>query len=204
MGGTLRPRMLERGYPDTFAMALVINASDVALLIPPSIGMIVYGVVSGTSVGELFIAGIGPGLLVLAAFSTYCWAIDPRFGVSPLPAATWGEWSIALGRAGLPLGFPIIVIGGIYSGLFSPTEAAAMSVLYALVLETLVFRAVRLREIPDIAISTGIVTAVVFVLVAAGAAFPGRYPSPRSPTRSSEASPRPRRRVRGGCWRRLP
>jgi tripartite ATP-independent transporter DctM subunit len=171
MGGALRPRLLERGYPDSFAMALVINASDIALLIPPSIGMIVYGVVSGTSVGELFIAGIGPGLLVLAAFSAYCWMIDPRFAVAPLSRATWREWRDALGRAVLPLGFPVIVIGGIYSGLFSPTEAAAMSVLYALVLELFVFRAIRLREIPAIAVSTGIVTAVVFILVAAGAAF---------------------------------
>lgn len=171
MGSALRPRLIERGYPDTFAMALIINASDIALLIPPSIGMIVYGVVSGTSVGELFIAGIGPGLLILFAFSIYCWIIDPRFGVRALPRSSWNEWLAAVARAGLPLGFPVIVIGGIYAGIFSPTEAAAMSVLYALVLEVWVFRAVKLREIPEIAMSTGIVTAVVFVLVAAGAAF---------------------------------
>jgi tripartite ATP-independent transporter DctM subunit len=171
MGGALRPKLLERGYPDPFAMALIINASDIALLIPPSIGMIVYGVVSGTSVSELFIAGIGPGLLILAAFSLYCWIIDPRFGVAPLERASGAERVAALGRAVLPLGFPVIVIGGIYSGLFSPTEAAAMSVLYALVLEVAVFRAVQLREIPSIAVSTGVVTAVVFILVAAGAAF---------------------------------
>lgn len=171
MGSTLRPRLLARGYPDSFAMALVINASDIALLIPPSIGMIVYGVVSGTSVGELFIAGIGPGLLILAAFSAYCWAIDPRFGVGVLPRVGWREWRDALRRALLPLGFPVIVIGGIYSGTFSPSEAAAASVLYALVLELAVFRAVRVRELPGIALSTGVVTSVVFVLVAAGAAF---------------------------------
>jgi tripartite ATP-independent transporter DctM subunit len=171
MGGALRPRLLERGYPDSFAIALVINSSDIALMIPPSIGMIVYGVVSGTSVGELFIAGIGPGLLILAAFSAYCWLIDPRFGVEPLRRAGWRERGRSLGRAALPLGFPVIVIGGIYSGLFSPTEAAAMSVLYALVLEVAVFRAVRPSEIPSIAVSTGVVTAVVFILVAAGAAF---------------------------------
>lgn len=171
MGSVLRPRLLERGYPDSFAIALLINASDIALLIPPSIGMIVYGVVSGTSVGELFIAGIGPGLVILMAFSAYCWLIDPRYGVEPLERASWGQWRRALGRAGLPMGFPVIVIGGIYSGIFSPTEAAAMSVLYALVLELLVFRAVRWREIPGIAVSTGVVTAVVFILVAAGAAF---------------------------------
>jgi len=171
MGGALRPRLLERGYPDPFAIALVINASDIALLIPPSIGMIVYGVVSGTSVGELFLAGIGPGLLILTAFSAYCWLVDPRFGVARLGRASWKNWWSALRRALLPLGFPVIVIGGIYSGFFSPTEAAAVSVAYALVLELLVFRSMRLREVPDVAVSTGVVTAVVFILVAAGAAF---------------------------------
>jgi tripartite ATP-independent transporter DctM subunit len=171
MGGALRPRLLARGYPDSFSIALIINASDIALLIPPSLGMIVYGVVSGTSVAELFIAGIGPGLLILAAFSIYCWTTDPRYGVEPLERADWGEWRAALGRALLPLGFPLIVIGGIYSGFFSPTEAAAMSVLYALVLEVFVFRAVRFSEIPELAISTGTVTAVVFILVAAGSAL---------------------------------
>ena len=72
IGGPLRPRLLAAGYPDTFATALVINASDIALLIPPSIGMIVYGVVSGTSIGELFIAGVLPGLLILIMFCAYC------------------------------------------------------------------------------------------------------------------------------------
>src|SRR5690606_26676908 len=72
IGGPLRPRMLRAGYPDTFATALIINASDIALLIPPSIGMIVYGVVTGTSIGELFIAGIGPGLVILVFFCIYC------------------------------------------------------------------------------------------------------------------------------------
>jgi tripartite ATP-independent transporter DctM subunit len=94
-----------------------------------------------------------------------------RFGVTPLSRAGWRERFQALGRAGLPMGFPVIVIGGIYSGIFSPAEAAAMSVLYALVLELLVFRAVHVRDIAAIAVSTGVVTAVVFILVAAGAAF---------------------------------
>ena len=73
IGSPLRPRMLEAGYKDSFVMALTINASDIALLIPPSIGMIIYGVVSGSSIGELFIAGIGPGLLILLMFSIYCY-----------------------------------------------------------------------------------------------------------------------------------
>ncbi|MEZ6059887.1 MAG: TRAP transporter large permease [Planctomycetaceae bacterium] len=171
IGGPLRPRLLRSGYPDDFTIALIINASDIALLIPPSIGMIVYGVVSGTSIGELFIAGIGPGLLILLLFSLYCRHASNRMQIEPQPAASGSERIAALRAALLPLGFPLIVIGGIYAGIFSPTEAAAVSVLYALVLEVGIFRELRLRDLPEIALSTGTVTAVVFVLVGAGAAF---------------------------------
>lgn len=171
IGGPLRPKMLQAGYPDTFTTALIINASDIALLIPPSIGMIVYGVVSGTSIGELFIAGIGPGLMILAMFCAYCWVYATRHDIPRPERASWAAWRRALRRASLPLGFPVIVIGGIYTGLFSPTEAAAMSVLYALVLEVAVYGEMSLSELPDIALSTGLVTAVVFILVGAGAAF---------------------------------
>lgn len=159
------------GYPDSFAMALIINASDIALLIPPSIGMIVYGVVSGTSIGELFIAGIGPGLLILILFCVYSVIASVRLGIPRQARATSSQRKRAVGRVLLPLGFPLIIIGGIYSGTFSPTEAAAVSVLYAALLEFGVFRALSPRELPRIALSTGLVTAVVFVLVGAGQAF---------------------------------
>lgn len=171
IGGPLRPKMLKSGYRDSFVMALTINASDVALLIPPSIGMIIYGVVSGSSIGELFIAGIGPGLLILLLFSIYCYIYARIENIPVEPKASWPARGRAVQRALMPLGFPVIIIGGIYTGMFSPTEAAAMSVLYALFLEIIVFRSVKLSEIPEIALSTGLITAVVFILVAAGAAF---------------------------------
>lgn len=171
IGGPLRPKLLQAGYPDAFTTALIINASDIAMLIPPSIAMIVYGVVSGTSIGELFIAGVGPGLLILAMFCVYAYVASVRMGIPTLPRATWAERRAAARRAVLPLGFPVIIIGGIYTGWFSPTEAAAISVLYALILELLVFRELSPRDIPSVALSTGLVTAVVFILVGAGAAF---------------------------------
>jgi tripartite ATP-independent transporter DctM subunit len=171
IGGPLRPRMLQAGYPDSFATALIINASDIAMLIPPSIAMIVYGVVSGASIGEMFIAGIGPGLLILVSFCAWCWVATIRFGIEPLPRARWSERWVAFRKSLLPLGFPMIIIGGIYTGLFSPTEAAAVSVLYAAVLEILVFRELRISDLPSVALSTGLVTSVVFVLVGAGTAF---------------------------------
>jgi len=171
MGRPLRPRLIEAGYTDRFSIALIINASDIALLIPPSIGMIIYGVVSGTSVGALFIAGIGPGLMILALFSLYCYGISVWKGIPVLPKASWSERLVALKRSILAGGFPVIIIGGIYSGTFSPTEAASMSVAYALLLEMVIYRQVKMYQIPEIALSTGMITAVVFILVAAGMAF---------------------------------
>ena len=171
MGSPLRPRLLRAGYSDSFSMALIINSSDIALLIPPSIGMIVYGVVSGTSVGELFIAGIGPGLLILFLFSVYCYFYARIKAIPTEEKSSWPERGKAFRKALFPLGFPVIVVGGIYAGYFSPTEAAAVSVAYAAVLEVFVFKVMKLKEIPELAVSTGMITAVVFILVAAGAAF---------------------------------
>ena len=171
IGSPLRPRMLKAGYNDSFVLALIVNASDIAFLIPPSIGMIIYGVVSNTSIAELFIAGIGPGLLILVLFSIYSVIYAVRAGVPAEERATWGEFFRALRSAGWPLGFPVIIIGGIYGGIFSPTEAAAVCVLYALILEVVVFRELSLNDVYQTAKSTGLITAVVFILVAAGAAF---------------------------------
>ena len=171
VGGPLRPRMLKAGYNDNFVLALIVNASDIAFLIPPSIGMIIYGVISGTSIAELFIAGIGPGILILLMFSAYSVVYATRNNIPTQPKSSWRERFTAMQRAVWPLGFPVIIIGGIYGGIFSPTEAASVSVAYAIILEVIVFRSISITEIPRIALSTGLITAVVFVLVGAGAAF---------------------------------
>jgi tripartite ATP-independent transporter DctM subunit len=171
VGGPLRPRMLKAGYKDNFVLALIVNASDIAFLIPPSIGMIIYGVVSNTSISELFIAGIGPGLLILLLFSIYAVIYAIRNDVPTEPKSTWAQRFASMQRAIWPLGFPVIIIGGIYGGVFSPTEAAAACVFYALLLEVVVFRSISVAEVYKTAQSTGLITAVVFILVAAGAAF---------------------------------
>jgi tripartite ATP-independent transporter DctM subunit len=171
VGGPLRPRMLKAGYKDSFVLALIVNSSDIAFLIPPSIGMIIYGVVSNTSISELFIAGIGPGLLILVLFSIYSVIYAIRHDVPTEDKATWGARFGAVRRAIWPLGFPVIIIGGIYGGIFSPTEAAAACVFYALMLEVVIFRSMNLADVYSTAKSTGLITAVVFILVAAGAAF---------------------------------
>ena len=171
VGSPLRPRMLQAGYKDSFVLALIVNSSDIAFLIPPSIGMIIYGVVSNTSIAELFIAGVGPGLLILVFFATYSVIYASVMGVPIEPKASWKERMTAVRQAIWPLGFPVIIVGGIYGGIFSPTEAAAACVLYALILEFGVFRSLKAGDIYTIAKSTGLITAVVFILVAAGAAF---------------------------------
>jgi len=169
IGGPLRPMLLNAGYSPIFSTALIINAAEIALLIPPSIYMIVYGVVGGASVGELFIAGVGPGILICLFFSVYCWFVSKQ--ENSMLRATWHERWIALKEAALGFIFPIVIFGGIYSGIFSPTEAAAVSVLYAFVVEFLVYKSIKLSDIPRLALRTGVVTAIVFILIAVGQAF---------------------------------
>ncbi|TES51823.1 TRAP transporter large permease [Halalkalibacterium halodurans] len=172
IGKPMRERLLSLGYKDSKAIALIINASDVALLIPPSIGMIIYGLAApNVSVGDLFIAGIGPGFLVMFMFAAYSYYHAKKNNIPLAERFSWAARGRATAKALLPLGFPIIIIGGIYAGIFSPTEAAGISVLYALILEVIIYRSIKLKEIPSIALSTGLVTAAVFILVAAGQAF---------------------------------
>jgi len=171
IGSPLRPRMLKAGYKDSFVLALIVNASDIAFLIPPSIGMIIYGVISQTSIAELFIAGVGPGLMILLMFTIYSVIYAIIKQVPTEPKATWSERWQSVRYAIWPLGFPVIIVGGIYGGIFSPTEAAAVCVLYAVVLEFGIFRELKWPDIYKIAKSTGLITAVVFILVAAGNGF---------------------------------
>jgi tripartite ATP-independent transporter DctM subunit len=171
MGGPMRPRLLAKGYPDSFALALIINASDIALLIPPSIGFIIYGVVMKTSIGDLFLAGVLPGLVILLMFAIYCYIDALVRGIDPEPKAPWSERLRSLKKAILPMGFPIIVVGGIYGGYFSAVEASAVAVAYALLLEVVIYRKVSIRDLGSLAMSTGMITAVVFILVSIGAAF---------------------------------
>jgi tripartite ATP-independent transporter DctM subunit len=171
IGGTMRPMLLEAGYKSSFTLGLIINSSDIAFLIPPSIGFIVYGVATSTSIGMLFLAGILPGLMILVMFSIYCYVYSRVTNVGTLPKASTAERIDAV-KGGMPvMGFPVIIVGGIYTGILSPTEAAAAAVFYALILETIVFRSLTRERILDAFLQTGVITGVVFILVGAGQAF---------------------------------
>ena len=169
IGRPMYGQLLHDGYKEKDALALIISASGIAILIPPSTTMIMYGVVTGTSVSDLFIGGIGPGVLLCVLMAAWCFY---AYGdVTRQPRATIQE--ILQGAKGvLPcLGLPVIILGGIYTGLFSPTEAAVAGTLYAIVLEVFIYRSLRLRDLWKIALSTGMVSAAVFIIVAGGNVF---------------------------------
>lgn len=171
IGGTMRPMLLEAGYSSSFTFGLMVNASDIAYLIPPSIGFIIYGIIAQVSIGKLFLAGIGPGILVTILFSIYCYVYSKLKNVGLMPKASWKE-RIQSTKAGiLVMGFPVIIFWGIFGGIFSPTEAAATSVLYALILEGLFYRTLTFKKFFRSLTSTGILTAVVMSMVGVGKAL---------------------------------
>jgi tripartite ATP-independent transporter DctM subunit len=171
VGGTMRPMLLEAGYKSSFTLGLIINASDIAFLIPPSIGFIVYGVATNTSIGMLFLAGVVPGIMILVMFSIYCYIYSKIKKIPLLPKTSWsGRWHAICD--GFPvMGFPIIIVGGIYAGVLSPNEAAAVAVLYAIILETIVYRSLTRSGLIEAFLQTGVITGVVFILVGTGQAF---------------------------------
>src|SRR5690625_3832601 len=167
----MKDSSLEHGYKDSHIIGLIINTAGIAILIPPSIVMIYYGMLTGTSVGDLFIAGIIPGFMIFLGFSIWEYFIAVKQDIPVEPKATWKTRWVAFRKSFLTFGFPVLILGGIYSGMFSPTEAAAFSVLYALILELVIFRSINLKDIYKIAASTGAVTSIIFILLAAGGAF---------------------------------
>ncbi|QGH36415.1 TRAP transporter large permease subunit [Gracilibacillus salitolerans] len=173
IGRPMRERLLKIGYKDSSAMALIINSSDAALLVPPSIGMIIYALAagSGVSVGDLFIAGIIPGLMVFLAFALYSVIYAKVKNIPLAERVSWPDRFKFFRKSLLPLGFPVIIIGGIYLGYFTPVEASGISVLYAIILEVLIFKTIPWKKLPSIALSTGLVTSAVFILVAGGQLF---------------------------------
>ncbi|OMH27147.1 C4-dicarboxylate ABC transporter permease [Motiliproteus sp. MSK22-1] len=173
VGQIMRPKLLQAGYKDSFVMALIINASDIAFLIPPSIGLILYGTLANASVGELFIAGIGPGILLAILFSLYSYIHSVRHSadIALVEKTDLTQKIAAIKKAVLPMGFPILIVGGIYSGIVTPTEAASFSVLYAILVECVIYRELKFGDVMDAALSTGLITAVVFILVGIGQSF---------------------------------
>lgn len=171
VGGLTYDRLREAGYSERFSSGLLISAASIDNLIPPSIGFILYGIASETSVVKLFAAGAIPGLVLAAFFGAYIWyyawrrgdGAGRRFNLAEFFAATKdGAWSIAA---------PVFVLGGIYTGIFSPTEAAGIACVYAILVVVLVYREVGWAEVFRTATRSMYLTAQVFVIVASAGVF---------------------------------
>ena len=171
VGKVMHPAMTKDDYPPRFAAGMVTSVSAIGIVIPPSIPMIVYGAASETSIPRLYAAGVLPGLLlalVLALYIIYR-AATGGFGSRLKPDLR--GFLRATARASWALGTPVIVLGGIYGGIFSPTEAAAVACVYSIVVTRFILRELSWRDILDCATSTVMFTAQILVIVATAGLF---------------------------------
>jgi len=171
VGSVMIPAMERKGYAKDFAAALIACAGTIGTMIPPSIPMIVYGVTTGTSIGALFLAGVIPGVLMGLALMGHAYGVSRRRGYVGEPVGGWPALWHAFRDAFPALLMPVIVIGGILGGVFTPTEAAAVSVFYSLVLGRLVYRELRWAALPDVLVKTGVATGVVMFIIATSTLF---------------------------------
>ena len=171
IGTILIPALIKHGYPTTWAAALQATSAELGVIIPPSIPMILYGVSAEVSIGELFIAGFGPGILIGIALMLFVWIFcrakgwgkndgDGRLGVGN---ATW--------QAGWALMMPVIILGGIYGGVFTPTEASAVAVFYALVVGLVIYREIKLPDLAVILRKSVLSSAVIMFIIANAGLF---------------------------------
>ncbi len=171
IGTILIPALIKHGYPTTYAAALQATSAELGVIIPPSIPMILYGVSAEVSIGELFIAGFGPGILIGLALMAFVWGYCKYKG--------WGkndgDGRLSFGRAtwqaGWALMMPVIILGGIYGGVFTPTEASAVAVFYALIVGMLVYREIKLKDLVLILRKSVMSSAVIMFIIANAGLF---------------------------------
>lgn len=171
LGLILIPAMIEVGYKPAFAAALMATAGAIGVIIPPSITFVVYGSISDVSIGDLFISGVIPGLLMGAALILITLWLGRKAELKLLPRASWKERWGAFKEAFWGLLMPVIILGGIYGGIFTPTEAAAVSAVYGLFVGLFVYRSLSLRDMKKILIDSASTTAVVMLITAAASLF---------------------------------
>lgn len=168
LGRLLHPELVRARYPEKFALGLIASSAECALLIPPSITLIVYGWLTGTSIADLFAAGLIVGLVLGFAFMVLVQIVTIRTGAGSSPKASRQERLLALRDGLVALGLPAVILGGIYSGISTATEAAAVAVIYALFVEVVVYRSFGIKTLFDVAESSAITVVVIFVLLAMG------------------------------------
>ncbi len=171
VGAILIPAMVKHGYPRPFAASLQATAAELGVIIPPSVPMILFAVSTDTSVGELFIAGIGPGILIAVALMFYVWLYAKRHGYGKQDGHDRIPLWPAFKRAWLALLMPVIILGGIYGGVFTPTEASAVAVVYALFIGIFVYRRLNLATLSHTFHRSVISTAVIMFVIANAGVF---------------------------------
>jgi len=171
IGAILIPAMVRHNYPKPLAASIQASSAELGVLIPPSIPLILYGVSTDTSVGQLFIAGLGPGLVVALSLMALVLVICRKRGIGKED----GRDRTALGKAflsALPaLLVPVVILGGIYSGVFTPTEASAVAVAAALIVGMGFYRELKIRDLPEILKKTVISTSAIMIIISAAALF---------------------------------
>ena len=172
IGGIMIPAMVRQGYDKRFATAVVCAAGSLGVIIPPSIPMVIYGVVGNVSIANMFIAGILPGLLVGFALIVYAYfyskkmgytGLDEKTSISGIAKSVWdAKWALLI---------PIIILGGIYGGIFTPTEAAVIAVVYGLVAGLLLYRELKIKDLPSVLANSALTTATILIIVGTATAF---------------------------------
>ena len=163
----LLPMMVVAGHSKERSAGLIASAGVIGPIIPPSIGFVIFGVAANVSISKLFLAGIFPGLLLALSLAVTWWWLSRRENIAPPPRATRAELKLALREAGWALGLPIIILVGLRMGVFTPTEAAVVAAMYALVVSMVVYRELSWRQLVGIFQVAARTSAVIMFLVAA-------------------------------------
>lgn len=171
LGVIVIPAMIKSGYSPAFSAALMAAAGAIGVIIPPSITFVVYGSIADTSIGSLFICGMVPGLLMGAALAVTALIVGRKADLKTMEKQSWAVRGKAFKDAFWGLMMPVIILGGIYGGIFTPTEAAAVSAVYGLVVGVFVYKKIKIKEFYTILIDTISTTATVMFITAAASLF---------------------------------
>ena len=171
IGAILIPALIKHGYPTNYAAALQATSAELGVIIPPSIPMILYGVAAEVSIGELFISGFGPGLLIGGALMVFVIVYARIKGYGKGDKEGKLPFLLATRKAMLALFMPVIILGGIYGGVFTPTEASVVAVFYAFIVGVFVYRETRVSDLPRVLKKSVISSAVIMFIIANAGLF---------------------------------